>query len=1250
MTVDTGMPRPMAPLRFPLRGSQLVEASAGTGKTFTIAALYLRLVLGHGGEQAGFGRALTPPEILVVTFTEAATQELRDRIRARLAQAAQAFLADPDALPEAAPGQDLLHELRAEYAPAQWPECARVLRLAAEWMDEAAVSTIHGWCYRMLHEHAFDSGMPFVQTLEADQRDLLAEAARDYWRNFFLPLAHDDARRVKGWWATPDALLAQVARLVGQRDALQPGAAPAAALSQSREALQALKAPWAQETGGAARLLDFLERAVAAKWCQLKDRKSWMRKLRDWAEGDSNDDPLTTTAWNRLSLDELAAQWKGDPAHLRAQPELAALAVLRECLQAQPDPRAAVLAHATHWIAKRLDQAQAQRAQMGFDELLTRLDAALQGPNGPRLAALIRRQFPVALIDEFQDTDPLQYRIFDAVYRVAANAPDSAVVLIGDPKQAIYAFRGADIHTYLRARRDTAGRHHTLGMNYRSSHAMVDAVNRVFEGAEARPGAGAFGFRNEAAGDNPVPFVAVAAQGRKETWQLDGRPAPALTFWTPDAGDDESAPAKKGEAVDALAAACAGEIVRLLAAGAAGRAGFASPGGVLRPVGAGDIAVLVNTGREAERVRGELRRRGVRSVYLSDMDSVFATPIAAELQRWLRACAEPDDDRPLRAALASPSLGLDWAALDALNQDEQQWEERVLQFREYQQLWRRQGVLPMLRRLLHDFEVPQRLLAAQDERRLTDLLHLAELLQHASSQLDGEHALIRWLAEQRQVQGMPADSRKLRLESDAALVKVVTVHKSKGLEFPLVFLPFGISARAASAKDLPLRWHDGDGRLCVALEPDAEGLQRADDERLGEDLRKLYVALTRARHATWVGLMPAEKARSALGEVLGADGAAALAADDVVAVREAPPPDDARWDDPAPAPEPAPEPPLPAAARERWWIASYSALRHLDDAQPLADGPPADAPAAPWLDELPAGPASAADDIFVDSRDRAAEAQFPRDAGPVAGRLHEFPAGSAPGSFLHGLLEWAGRRGFGRVAAEPALQTELAVWIERRCAQAGWPHWTQPLHAWLMEWLATPLRLPPAPGHRASTAVAPAALHATQVEMEFLIAAQRIDTRVLDELVRRHTLGGASRPALLPRQVNGMLKGFIDLVFEHDGRYWVADYKSNWLGPGDADYGPAALQQAVLAHRYELQYVLYVFALHRLLRARLADYDYERHVGGAVYLFLRGHATPGQGLHAERLPRVLIDALDRLFDGLPPAAPPAARGQLELGL
>lgn len=1364
------------PLRLPLRGSRLIEASAGTGKTYTLAALVLRLVLGHGGE-AGPPRPLLPPEILVLTYTEAATEELRERIRARLHEASEAFtaLADAQARGEPPPALDepLLRALREDLPPADWPAAAQRLRLACAWMDEAAIHTLHGWCTRVLREHAFDSGSLFALTVDPEPERVQAEALRDWWRLHARPLSLPLARRLAAWWPTPEALGRALAPLRMQPEALGPGLPPQAALAEAdrarRATLARLRQPWrAPALGGegwADTLLGALNAAVAANQIRMPRRVQWVEALRCWAEapdeveadapgvivssgiGDpdgrhptalgaesgpaSQTDPaseagaapaqadapkLSDKAWPALEAFAQARMAEGDP-----QPLWPALAGLRAALDALPDGRDAILAQALRWT---LDQAEAERqrrALLDFDGLLRRLDAALQGPRGPALAARLRAQHPVALIDEFQDTDPVQLRIVDAIYGLAADAQDRALLMIGDPKQAIYAFRGADLPTYLQARRATAGRHATLGTNFRSTPGMVDAVNTVFAQAEARPG-GAFGL------GEALPFTPVAARGRRERWWTAGAAAPApLTVWTLPA--EGGKPLGDGLARERLAAGCAAEVARLLAEGAAGRAGFA-PGAAaealpavpppgLRPLRPGDVAVLVNNGTEAQAVRAALDALGVRSVYLSDRGSVFDSPQAGVLQRWLQAAATPEDGAALRAALATAPLGLDWATLEALSLDEAAWEAELARFQALQARWRRHGVLPMLHRLMQDFGVAPRLLAGGDERGLTDLMHLAELLQGAEATLDGPAALIRWLGRQREAPRGDADARRLRLESDADRVQVVTVHKSKGLEYPLVFLPFAAFFKAEKRHGAqPLRWHDAEGRLRASTQPDAAARATAEAERVQEDLRKLYVALTRARHAAWLGVAPLKTLRrSALGHLLVGGGAAgggsagdedeeedadrseallgtaldaALGAWTAAcpSIVCAPLPAAAEAHRAAP-PAPSrlrPAPPLPQP-RRRWWIASYSALRHAAQAAPAtraldllpepareplppeapssasaatyAEGPDRAVAAAtpgllPWSDEAqparplpPRGPDEARAAGSLPPRGITADLfagldatpAGPPAAPPTPGRLHTLARGAAPGTFLHSLLEWAGQRGFARLAADPALQAEARTWLAPRAARFGDAALADTLHAWLLDWLRTPLPLGPGRG-----AVAPQAFGSSAVELEFWFAATAVDAAALDRLVSTQVFPGAPRPALAPQALDGMLKGFIDLVFEHEGRWYVADHKSNALGEDESAYGPAALQAAALDSRYELQALLYLLALHRLLRIRKPGYDYDRDVGGALVLFLRGHAAPGGGVLAIQPPRALIEALDALFAGRP-VEPLAAAAQ-----
>lgn len=1238
--VPDGLPKALDPLRFPLHGNRLIEASAGTGKTYTIAALYVRLVLGHGQAHA-YARELTPPEILVVTFTDAATQELRDRIRSRLAEAAAYFQADPESFTAGPAGEDFLHDLRSEYPQEQWTGCARKLQLAAEWMDEAAVSTIHGWCNRMLREHAFDSGSLFTQTLETDQSELLAEVVRDYWRTFMAQLDAPSVAEILPWWSGPMALQNDLHNLVKHAGLLNAKPEPAAALQDVRQkkqqGLAELKAPWGAWVGELRALLDdgVARKYVDGRKLQARFYQPWLEALGNWASDTEAVELDLKTGWTRLTPAGLAEVWTQGmkPEH----PALDAIKVLQESLNALPTARNDLLHHAARWVTARFAVEQARHAQMGFDDLLTGLDDALHGPNGLRLAEIIRRQFPVALIDEFQDTDPVQFRIFDAVYHVKQNDPETALILIGDPKQAIYAFRGADIHTYLAARLASAGRLYTLKKNFRSTHAMVAATNRCFETAESRAlGAGAFLFRSESG--NPVPFVTADAQGRNESLQVNGAQLPALTAWwlLP---REEAKPISKTDYLDLMAQACASEMVRLLNLGKAEQAGFGAES-ILKFLRPADMAVLVNNRSEAVAIRKSLAARGVRSVYLSDKDSVFESAQAAELQHWLAACAEPDDARLLRAALATATLNLSYPELDSLNHDELAWEARVLQFRGYRECWRLQGVLPMLRRLLNDFQVPARLLGdsgrntgdrlQNGERILTDVLHLAELLQQASPLLDGEHALIRYLAEQQQEtgQGAGGDARQIRLESDADLVQVVTVHKSKGLEYPLVFLPFACSYRLTKTNDLPLKYHDKDGRLQIALSNEGHILELADRERLGEDLRKLYVALTRARFATWVGIAPLEfLERSAFGYLLG--GGEPIAPDALeaslnglrgtcehIVVSPAPEASNERLKVRGPAIASGSARQMHRSVRELWWIASYSAIKiAVADRLTVPDTP--------------------AEDVFREIL--AAQVTLPAvlapkihgamDEPPTDGSLHSLPRGADVGSFLHDLLEWAATQGFAKIAASPILLRDM---IARRCNLRGWSQWVEPLTAWLQSFLNTPLQLP-AVKDIAATTFSLAELKSSIAEMEFWLAVHTVDIAEVDRLICDHTLDKAARPALQSEHLNGMLKGFIDLVFEHEGHYYVADYKSNWLGPDNAAYTLEAMRATILNARYELQYVLYIFALHRLLKARLPDYDYDHHIGGVVYIFLRGLNASTQGLHTERPPRELIEALDALF-------------------
>lgn len=1269
---DTGLD----PLRFPLRGQRLIEASAGTGKTFTLALLYTRLVLGHGLDDCAFERALVPPEILVVTFTDAATKELRARIRARLVQAADWFAA------EGPPGDDaLLEQLRADYPPEHWPACARRLRQGADWMDEAMIVTIHGFCQRMLKEHAFATRGLFERALVSDSSELLDETLRDYWRVHFYPLPAELVAVLQESIPSPVVLKAKLSDWIKHSDARLSHAGQPVPIEDPRAALQATfeqrqreaatqlwedqaRAHWRQDRARVEELLWELRPHLNGNKHHSANPEKFqalLSQLAAWSAGDQAPKLLVNFAQNAFQFKK-AAHIHQAPPHPAFQAIAAWQAEVDRVQQTSvaPDPplEPRLLAHAADWLGRELPRRLSQRAEMGFDDLLRDLDAALhpadpaQQPQADHLAATLRTQFPVALIDEFQDTDPLQYRIFARIYPGTAA---SSLILIGDPKQAIYGFRGADIQAYLAARQRARDRLHTLNINYRSTQALVDACNTFFEHAEQHD-AGAFRFGSkEAAEDNPVPYVRVSAAGQADQLIIDHQSAPAMTLWWLDGAEGQ--PLGSVAYRDAMADTAASEIVRWLEQARDDRTGFATETTwqALRPR---DIAILVRSGTEATNMRQALAERGVKSVYLSDRDSIFATPEAADMHHWLKACAQPHDEDLVRAALGTNTLALPLEVFDQWQRDELAWEAQLERFRGYRHLWQRQGVLAALRRLMHDHELPARLLAQFDgERALTNLLHLAEWLQRAASVLDGEQALIRRLSEQLG-QDAAQEENILRLESDAELVRVITIHKAKGLEYPLVLLPFICD------------WHTIDGHVArVLYRPQAaqgvlersielaghrvfpEAWQQADDERLSEDIRLLYVAVTRARHALWLGVAPLTKTtskkpqleRSAFGYIL--NGTHGFPTNDAVyqrlleltqgcaaiTLQPAPEPNRRRLvEDVAQACEPARRP--QHSRFTPWWISSYSALR-LNRLHQRAD------------QTFTPGAESAREETALETATlnemRQVSAPNPSDLNDPGQRsLHQFPRGTRAGTFLHGVLEWAGcadlqigpdgerQQGFAAAAAGSVQRRDM---LARRCALRGLEHWIDPLNDWLNTVLSRAWSLP---GERSSPLIlAQLPWAQTRIEMEFWIEARSVDIGRLDALVRQQCLPAAPRPPLRAGQLNGMLKGFIDLVFEHQGRFYVLDWKSNWLGPRDGDYTEVAMRRAILYHRYDLQYLFYLFALHRLLRARRADYDCDRHLGGALYVFLRGVDAPSQGLFVDRPPCALLEALDDCFAG-----------------
>ena len=1197
---------PLNTMTFPLHGARLIEASAGTGKTFTIAGLYLRLLLGHGDSETKHQVPLTVDQILVVTFTEAATAELRDRIRARIHDARLAFSRGQSSDPVIEP---LLEEV------SDHKQAAEILLQAERQMDEAAVYTIHGFCQRMLTQNAFESGSRFDNEFVTDESHLKAQIVADYWRRNFYPLPFNLAGEVRRIWGSPSALLSEVTHyLTGAPLKLSVEAMQGSLADLHKDnlaAIEALKQQWRASQDDFLALISNSD--INKRSYTKKSLPTWLEVVNEWASAETIGyefpDKLEKFAQNVL----IEKTPKGEaPVH-------EVFSAVETFLAKPISLKAPILAHAIEHCREMLAKAKQQKQWLSFDDLLTNLSASIDNDESHLLAERIRTLYPVAMIDEFQDTDPLQYSIFSRIY---LDNPECGLFMIGDPKQAIYGFRGADIFTYIKARNQVSS-HFTLGTNWRSSADMVAAVNQVFE-LPSSP----FIY------DQDIPFLPVKASPNadKRVWTMAGQTQPALTYWLQDAEDK---PLPKGEYLKAMSTATADQIHTILSCAQNGEAHF-SDGKSEHPITAGDIAVLVRTGNEGRMVKEALAKQGIASVYLSNRDSVFTSVVASDLQRLLQAVLTPEHDRALRASLASELFALDAGTLDKLNNDENEWESAINEFKEYRKLWVQRGVLPMLRSVMSKRHIAERLLEEDNgERALTDLMHIGELLQQASIELDSDHGLLRWLAQaisdaENGLGG--SDDQIQRLESERNLVQIVTIHKSKGLEYDLVFLPFVLSYREASEA----KYYDAEqDRTVLDITKQDAALAQADRERLAEDLRLIYVALTRAVYGCFIGAAPLRNGRStkeptgvhhsAMGYLL-QDGEQGGISDLSNAIQKQVSGLSAVTCSSLPEEHDGPfvlveatQPELNARELAQqidrhWRITSYSGLvkqghsHHSDDA--LTD-----------LMKLDVDSSGEQDDE---------EMLEPEQT------IFTFPRGARPGTFLHTLFEEV-------EFTEPASSDENTQTILRLMESEQLEEsWLPALQTLIDTVLATPLD-----GKRMLLNQKQPAQRL--VEMEFLLPIEVLSSPALNRVIQRHDPLSAKAGDLGFQTVQGMLKGFIDLVFEDSGKYYVLDWKSNYLGDDVSHYHGNALKAAMADHRYDLQYQIYALALHRFLRSRLPNYDYQHHFGGVYYLFLRGMDGESEhGIFSAKPSLEFLDDMDRLIDGLPIDTKYNSAGQGEL--
>ncbi|MDK4696374.1 exodeoxyribonuclease V subunit beta [Kingella negevensis] len=1197
------------PLKAPISQTNLIEASAGTGKTWNIAALFTRLIVLE---------KLSVDNVLVVTFTKAATAELKTRLRDRLDEALRVLLQTPNATenPETLLANchndpnDFLYQL-LQQALEQEPDQTKIqlrLKAAISNFDNAAIYTIHGFCQRILQDFAFYCQVPFSIELDEDNAPNDPTFAQDYWRS---QIAHHAQRAdlVYHRNVSPQDMAKQLASFVG-RPYLQ-FRQPENAFSLA-DAQDEFERAWQHTAPQFAALTDafwalhpqlkyYDEAQYRDKFAKLTQFSGCPRASDLWAMFAievSEKDKATgiTRKWIENPFSQFLLEKRTRSKQILDETQLNQVLLLGELLQCSLKVATAEdqeLIRISHELAHYLREANEQNKKSSptrqFDDLLLDVFAALQDnrEHAQALANAIAQNWRVALIDEFQDTDPLQYNIFQAAFiQSAFRLPEKlrpTLFMVGDPKQAIYSFRGADIFAYL-----TAAQHaknlYTLRTNHRSHRKLINSISALFA--------------------HPAPFVLpqidyTPVNASREQNNLPQGNAAVRVSWL----NDPDAPKTENSDVLTKRAAqwCADEIAQTLRTAAAGRFRLQTENGE-KPLHAGQIAVLVRARKDGARVQQELKKHGVQSVLLS-RDSIFGEEEALAIYALLGFFIQPQRVQQLNYVLSGCLFGYTAAQLTELNENEHtmtQWTDAAT--RAYEE-WKINGVFTALQKFLAEHKTEQQLLAQGNDRTLTNLHQIMEILAAEDENGRTPVALYQWLGENIQAAKdgtAAAGNAILRLESDENLVKIVTMHASKGLQYPIVYCPFAWKSSDNNRQKWFIIHHEnGSSELLHKDQIQDSDKAQIERERLSEDLRLLYVALTRAEEQLniYMGSYRDSK-HSPFAYLLGCQDTASK----------------------------------PDIYREKWqafinqqnreetnfaWNAQFQpnpVLGSLKTQTQPENAAPTEYTAAQYAprkyyftthtsftslsrqtERAHAAEQNAFDDELLPALDSSEQTPTVETAEPLSGcpnDISAFPQGAAAGVCLHEVLE---KYCF---AQSPESQAQRIGDVLEKHGFAA-ETWLPAVEQMIDDTRHTPL-LPDLTLHSVSA-------DKLLPEMGFLLHTNNFRLRDLQTwFVEQSGLPENMVQAakkLSFRDVYGFVSGFIDMLAQSpSGKICVIDYKSNWLGESPDDYTPAVLNQVIAEHHYYLQALIYAIATARYLRSR----NMQPETIFVRYLFLRG--------------------------------------------
>lgn len=1148
------------------KGVTFLEASAGTGKTYTISRIAVRLIVEEG---------LPISKILIVTFTEAATKELKGRIRQAISGTLNQ-LQNPDS-------EDLLAQSYSQKDAEKLNLIQKRLELALASFDEASIFTIHGFCNRVLNDFAFESNQPFELNLIKEPTPLWTETLQDLWRKHFYDNGSFLAALLTVGEISPSRL---VEAYRGYSRFPHIKILPHVSIELLETSIKVLKDIWD-------RLLQSLENEKDALHHLLEQESSFKSKFRkemaDLRVVLQAKWPTVPTATAVRFIQQLSRTYLTDKKLSRAKD----LEFLSDFHDLGDEWQAAFhqFFHQQQFNCLRqmqelLKKKKDQGSLLTLEDLIPEVLNILESSNGNYLQAKIQDTYGAALIDEFQDTDPKQTELFRRLFI----SPDHFLYLIGDPKQAIYKFRGADIFSYLNARK-LADHIYTLSTNWRSDPPLIDAVNGLFSQFPSP-----FVF-------SEIPFLPSKAVLDKSRFTLNGKDQ-TNPFQLCYLESENGKPLNNESSKESIRAAMAGEILRLL------KGDYQIDENVVQP---GDIAVLTRTKQEAIDVRDELSQYGLPCVFSTDQ-TVFESREAYLLSQLLRALLEPHRSEWTRALYTSEWFGWDASTIHEKNESSA-WEEIQNKMRQLNERWHVKGIAPSMAEWINWSEVKQTLLSQPGgERAITNLLHLIELLTKAEEEFQlSPLCLSQWLDRTIKEPDRERDDFLTRLENDENAIQIATIHKSKGLQYSIVFVPFAWGKTINTFDDCIYRQTTNDYQLVLDRreEIDLDDQTQFRNENLSDALRLLYVALTRAKHATYLfwGDFKLQET-SSIGHLLGIGNES---------ISNSP-------QSPFEALEFLRDRQLPGIT-----FNSVAIMAEATTAEFFRFDTAGNLTARNFHRKLESGfSISSFSSLSIGFKEYTEENfKEEEDAKPnfsdeeSLDSIFTLPKGTVTGTLIHNVLEDV------VFNDSKSIKTALEKHMRKSALESKWG---SILEEHFTTMLDTPLQ------DNSDLKLSNLSRQVCLAETEFHFPTRNTSLESVIDYFKSVASERFNTDLPNPKdwtqhRLKGFLRGFIDLIFKWNDRYYILDWKSNWLGNSLEDYNQNQLIKVMAHSAYFLQYYLYSLATVRYLNFRDPDFDYDKHFGGVYYVFVRGinPSRPGLGVFFDRPDKSAIQALDTLF-------------------